>query len=201
MLNPAAGLSHLHSAPAPPPVLQCSLWNPSSSRAKLFSPRLIVGTGKYKHGQETQAAHRSLRRRDGHRRRPPRQSRPLQGIPARLHRSASRYFLLPNTAGCYTADEAIRAARLGREVGLSDWVKIEVIGDQATLYPDVAGHARSHPHTRQGRLHRPPLHLRRHRLRASPHRRGSRRRHASRRAHRLRAGHPEPRHHPHPPRK
>lgn len=48
-----------------------------------------------------------------------------------------RYFLLPNTAGCYTAEEAIRAARLGREVGLSDWVKIEVIGDQATLYPDV----------------------------------------------------------------
>jgi thiazole synthase len=48
-----------------------------------------------------------------------------------------RYFLLPNTAGCYTADEAIRAARLGREVGLSDWVKIEVIGDQPTLYPDV----------------------------------------------------------------
>jgi thiazole synthase len=49
-----------------------------------------------------------------------------------------RYFLLPNTAGCYTAEEAIRAARLGREVGLSDWVKIEVIGDQATLYPDIA---------------------------------------------------------------
>ena len=48
-----------------------------------------------------------------------------------------RYFLLPNTAGCYTAEEAIRAARLGREVGLSDWVKIEVIGDQQTLYPDV----------------------------------------------------------------
>ena len=48
-----------------------------------------------------------------------------------------RYFLLPNTAGCYTADEAIRAARLAREVGISDWVKIEVIGDQATLYPDV----------------------------------------------------------------
>ena len=42
-----------------------------------------------------------------------------------------KYFLLPNTAGCYTAEEAIRAARLGREVGLSDWVKIEVIGDTA----------------------------------------------------------------------
>ena len=50
-----------------------------------------------------------------------------------------KFFLLPNTAGCYTADEAIRAARLGREVGLSDWVKIEVIGDERTLYPDVQG--------------------------------------------------------------
>jgi thiazole synthase len=48
-----------------------------------------------------------------------------------------RYFLLPNTAGCFTADEAIRAARLGREVGISEWVKIEVIGDKATLYPDI----------------------------------------------------------------
>jgi thiazole synthase len=47
-----------------------------------------------------------------------------------------KYFLLPNTAGCYTADEPF-ARRLGREVGLSDWVKLEVIGDQATLYPDV----------------------------------------------------------------
>ena len=48
----------------------------------------------------------------------------------------SKYFLLPNTAGCYTADEAIRAARLGREVGLSNWVKLEVIGDERTLFPD-----------------------------------------------------------------
>ncbi len=46
------------------------------------------------------------------------------------------YFLLPNTAGCYTADEAIRTARLGREVGMSDWVKLEVIGDEKTLFPD-----------------------------------------------------------------
>jgi thiazole synthase len=44
--------------------------------------------------------------------------------------------ILPNTAGCYTADDAIRTARLGREVGLSDWVKLEVLGDQQTLYPD-----------------------------------------------------------------
>src|SRR6186997_3102403 len=47
-----------------------------------------------------------------------------------------RYFILPNTAGCYTADEAIRTARLGREAGLSNWVKLEVIGDERTLFPD-----------------------------------------------------------------
>src|SRR4029078_10878044 len=50
-----------------------------------------------------------------------------------------RYFLLPNTAACYTADDAIRTARLGREAGLSHWVKLEVIGDEKTLYPDVEG--------------------------------------------------------------
>ena len=44
--------------------------------------------------------------------------------------------LLPNTAGCYTADDAVRAARLGREVGLSHWVKLEVLGDEQTLWPD-----------------------------------------------------------------
>src|SRR5947207_9956753 len=48
----------------------------------------------------------------------------------------SRDFLLPNTAGCYTADEAVRTARLGREAGLSNWVKLEVIGDEKTLFPD-----------------------------------------------------------------
>jgi thiazole synthase len=47
-----------------------------------------------------------------------------------------RYTILPNTAGCYSADDAIRAARLGREVGLSDLVKLEVLGDERTLLPD-----------------------------------------------------------------
>jgi len=50
-----------------------------------------------------------------------------------------RLFILPNTAGCYTADDAIRTAMLGREVGLSNWVKLEVIGDEKTLFPDNAG--------------------------------------------------------------
>jgi thiazole synthase len=101
-----------------------------------FNSRLIVGTGKYKSGQETSRAIEAS-------------CAEMVTVAVRrvnLDRSKEslldfidpkRYFLLPNTAGCYTADEAIRTARLGREVGLSDWVKIEVIGDQQTLYPDV----------------------------------------------------------------
>jgi thiazole synthase len=103
---------------------------------RAFQSRLIVGTGKYKDGPETQAAIEAS-------------GAEMVTVAVRrinLDRSSEslldfidpqRYFLLPNTAGCYTAEEAIRAARLGREVGLSNWVKIEVIGDQATLYPDV----------------------------------------------------------------
>jgi thiazole synthase len=53
------------------------------------------------------------------------------------HLDPERIFLLPNTAGCYTAEEAVRYARLGRAAGLSDWVKLEVIGDQRTLLPDT----------------------------------------------------------------
>jgi thiazole synthase len=101
-----------------------------------FRSRLIVGTGKYKSFQET-----------GH----ALEASEAEIVTVAVRRvnldrnkdslldyiDAQRYFLLPNTAGCYTADEAIRAARLGREVGLSDWVKLEVIGDQLTLYPDV----------------------------------------------------------------
>ncbi len=51
----------------------------------------------------------------------------------------SKYFILPNTAGCYTAADAIRTARLAREAGLSNWVKLEVIGDERTLFPDNEG--------------------------------------------------------------
>ncbi len=51
----------------------------------------------------------------------------------------SRLFILPNTAGCYTADDAVRTAMLAREVGLSNWIKLEVIGDEKTLFPDNAG--------------------------------------------------------------
>jgi thiazole synthase len=55
------------------------------------------------------------------------------------HIDRSKFFILPNTAACYTADEAIRTARLAREVGLSNCVKLEVIGDEKTLFPDNAG--------------------------------------------------------------
>jgi len=55
------------------------------------------------------------------------------------HLSPERYFLLANTAGCYSADEAIRYARLGREAGFNDFVKLEVIGDRETLLPDTKG--------------------------------------------------------------
>jgi thiazole synthase len=112
------------------------MMSPLVIAGKAFQSRLIVGTGKYKDGAETQAAVEAS-------------GAEMVTVAVRrvnLDRSKEslldfldpqRYFLLPNTAGCYTADEAIRAARLGREVGLSDWVKIEVIGDQATLYPDI----------------------------------------------------------------
>ncbi len=101
-----------------------------------FRSRLIVGTGKYKTFQENARALEAS-------------GAEMVTVAVRrvnLDRSKEslldyidpkRYFLLPNTAGCYTAEEAIRAARLAREVGLSHWVKLEVIGDQATLYPDV----------------------------------------------------------------
>lgn len=55
------------------------------------------------------------------------------------HIDLERYKILPNTAGCYSADEAVRTARLAREVGLSDMIKLEVIGDEKTLYPDLSG--------------------------------------------------------------
>src|SRR5205085_10466804 len=101
-----------------------------------FHSRLIVGTGKYKSGQETARAIEAS-------------GAEMVTVAVRrvnLDRSKEslldfidpgRYFLLPNTAGCYTAEDAIRTARLGREVGLSDWVKVEVMGDERTLYPDV----------------------------------------------------------------
>jgi thiazole synthase len=105
---------------------------------RAFRSRLIVGTGKYRSFQEmaraieasgadvVTVAVRRVNLTD----------KSKESLLDYLDRS--KYFLLPNTAGCYTAEEAIRAARLGREAGLSDWVKLEVIGDQQTLFPDTA---------------------------------------------------------------
>ena len=103
---------------------------------RTFQSRLIIGTGKYSSNAIMARAHEAsgadmvtvaVRR---------------VNISDRSRESlldfidTNRMFILPNTAGCYTADEAIRTARLGREAGLSDWVKLEVIGDERTLFPD-----------------------------------------------------------------
>jgi thiazole synthase len=103
---------------------------------RAFRSRLIVGTGKYSSFAVMAQAHEAsgaemvtvaVRR---------------VNITDRSKESLLDYidpkklFLLPNTAGCYTAEEAIRTARLAREAGLSNWVKLEVIGDERTLFPD-----------------------------------------------------------------
>jgi thiazole synthase len=102
-----------------------------------FRSRLIVGTGKYRTPQEMVAAHEAsgaemvtvaVRRVNL-------TDKTKESLLDYIDRK--KFFILPNTAGCYTAEEAIRTARLGREVGLSEWVKLEVIGDERTLFPDT----------------------------------------------------------------
>jgi thiazole synthase len=104
-----------------------------------FSSRLVVGTGKYRSFPEMQRCHEAsgaemvtvaVRRVNL-------TDRSKESLLDYVDRS--KLFLLPNTAGCYTADDAIRTAMLAREVGLSNWVKVEVIGDEKTLFPDNAG--------------------------------------------------------------
>ena len=101
-----------------------------------FHSRLIVGTGKYKSFQEMARAHTAsgaemvtvaVRRVNL-------TDRSKESLLDYIDRT--KYFILPNTAGCYNADEAVRTARLAREVGLSNWIKLEVIGDEKTLFPD-----------------------------------------------------------------
>jgi thiazole synthase len=110
--------------------------DPLIIRDRTFTSRLVVGTGKYPSHDVMQAAHVAsgtemvtvaVRRVDL-------SARGEASLLSWIDRN--RIFLLPNTAGCYTADEAIRTARLAREAGLSDWVKLEVIGDERTLFPD-----------------------------------------------------------------
>ena len=102
-----------------------------------FRSRLIIGTGKYRSLPEMARAHEAsgaemvtvaVRRVNL-------TDRTKESLLDYINRE--KLFILPNTAGCYTADEAIRTARLAREAGLSHWVKLEVIGDEQTLFPDT----------------------------------------------------------------
>ena len=104
-----------------------------------FRSRLMVGTGKYKSNSDMVRAIEAsgaevvtvaVRRVDLNRANE-------EGI--LNHLDPSHFFLLANTAGCYTADDAIRYARLARAAGFNEWVKLEVIGDQETLLPDTTG--------------------------------------------------------------
>ncbi|HYZ84769.1 MAG TPA: thiazole synthase [Bryobacteraceae bacterium] len=104
-----------------------------------FRSRLLIGTGKYKSFPEMKRCHEAsgaevvtvaVRRVNLN-------DRSRESLLDYIDRD--RMFILPNTAGCYTAAEAIRTARLAREVGLSEWVKLEVIGDEDTLFPDNEG--------------------------------------------------------------
>ena len=99
-----------------------------------FRSRLIIGTGKYRSYDEMKAAHSAS-------------GAEMVTVAVRrvpLDHSAESFLdhldpslqILPNTAGCYTADEAVRTARLAREALQTDWIKLEVIGDQTTLFPD-----------------------------------------------------------------
>src|SRR5438552_4573965 len=105
---------------------------------RTFRSRLIVGTGKYLTNEVMAEAHRrsgtdmvtvAVRRIDL---KAPKGQSLLDFI------DRGKIMILPNTAGCYNVEEAVRTARLGREAGLSNWVKLEVIGDERTLFPDTA---------------------------------------------------------------
>src|SRR5437879_1185231 len=106
---------------------------------RAFNSRLIVGTGKYRSFQEMARAHAAsgadmvtvaVRRVNL-------TDKSKESLLDFIDRE--KIFILPNTAARYTADDAIRTARLAREVGLSNWIKLEVIGDEKTLFPDNAG--------------------------------------------------------------
>ena len=112
---------------------------PLTIAGRSFQSRLLIGTGKYRSFQEMARCHAvsgaevvtvAVRRVNL-------TDRTKESLLDYIDRE--KMFILPNTAGCYTADEAIRTARLGREVGLSNWVKLEVIGDEKTLFPDNEG--------------------------------------------------------------
>lgn len=101
---------------------------------RVFTSRLIIGTGKYRSHEEMKAAHKAS-------------GAEMVTVAVRrvpLDRSSESFLdhldpalvILPNTAGCYTAEDAVRTARLAREALNTDLIKLEVIGDQTTLFPD-----------------------------------------------------------------
>jgi thiazole synthase len=110
---------------------------PFAIAGRHFESRLIVGTGKYPSHEVMKRCHEAsgaqivtvaVRRLD----------LSAQGEASMLHWvDRKRMTLLPNTAGCYTADDAVRTCHLAEELGLSKWVKLEVLGDEKTLFPDV----------------------------------------------------------------
>jgi thiazole synthase len=112
---------------------------PLTIGGRSFRSRLMVGTGKYRNNDQMVRAIEAsgaeivtvaVRRVDLDRTRD-------EGI--LYHLSPAQYFLLANTAGCYTAEDAVRYARLAREAGFNDYIKLEVIGDRETLLPDTEG--------------------------------------------------------------
>jgi thiazole synthase len=114
-----------------------SIDRPFTIAGVTFTNRLIVGTGKYPSHEVMKACHEAsgaemvtvaVRRLDL---KAPKEQSVLSFI------DTSRVRLLPNTAGCYTADDAVRTCHLAAELGLSKWVKLEVLGDEKTLFPDV----------------------------------------------------------------
>ncbi len=115
---------------------EATVHDPLVIGGKRYASRLIVGTGKYKSVEETETAIDAsgaeivtvaLRRVDLN-------DRSSGSLMSLLQRKS--WTLLPNTAGCYTADDAVRTLRLARELGIASIVKLEVIGDPKTLYPD-----------------------------------------------------------------
>jgi len=113
--------------------------NPLTIAGREFRSRLLVGTGKYSSNAAMMDAIEAsgaevvtvaVRRVDLNRANE-------EGI--LNHLDPDRFFLLANTAGCYSADDAVRYARLARAAGFNEWIKLEVIGDQETLLPDTTG--------------------------------------------------------------
>lgn len=121
------------------PPVQPALDTTLTIAGREFRSRLMVGTGKYAsndlmvraiEASGAEVVTVAVRRVDLDR---TRQDGML------YHLDPTRYFLLPNTAGCYTVADAVRYARLARAAGLTEWVKLEVLADEATLLPDPVG--------------------------------------------------------------